>query len=408
MPGSPRKRQKVAGALPMVETRNQYAQLMRQGISNAEACRKLTINRRTGMRWRHGRTVTDAHGRATTYAPISLKAPPEISPRYLSESERIQIADAIQAGQSLRQIATALGRSPSTISREVLRNRSPRLKRYAPRAAQVLADAARKRPRLGKIASNPELRDAIVKHLLQQWSPRQISHQLSVDFPGRPEMQVVHESIYQALYAPKATGLSREMTSHLRTGRRGRLTHRHSTKRRSRFSGPLLSERPAEVETRLVPGHWEGDLICGTFNRSAIATLVERTSGMLLLVHLNGKRDAPAVRERVGQAMAALPPHLRKSLTWDQGSEMSEYLQFKKDTSIPVYFCDPHSTWQRGSNENTNGLIRQYFPKGTNLNQHSRERLAEVAAKINGRPRESRNWEPAQAHFDRLEKQPQI
>ena len=159
MPGSPRKRQKVAGALPMVETRNQYAQLMRQGISNAEACRKLNINRRTGMRWRHGRTVTDAHGRARTYAPISLKAPPEISPRYLSEKERIQIADAIQAGESLRQIATALGRSPSTISREVIRNRSPRPKRYAPRAAQVMAHAARKRPRLGRIAGNPELRD---------------------------------------------------------------------------------------------------------------------------------------------------------------------------------------------------------------------------------------------------------
>lgn len=408
MPDSPRKRQKVAGALPMVETRKKYAQLMRQGISNAEACRTLNINRRTGMRWRHGRTVTNGHGHATTYAPISLKAPPVISPRYLSEGERIQIADGLQVGKSLRQIGAEIGRSPSTVSREVIRNRSPRLKRYAPRVAQVLADAARKRPRPGKIAGNPQLRDAISKHLLEQWSPRQISHQLRIDYPGQPEMHVVHESIYQALYSSHASGLSRGMSRHLRTGRRGRLSHRHTTKRRSRFSGPLLGERPAEVDSRLVPGHWEGDLVCGTFNRSAIATLVERTSGMLLLVHLSGKRDAATVRERVGQAMSALPAHLRKSLTWDQGSEMAEYLQFKKETTIPVYFCDPHSPWQRGSNENTNGLVRQYFPKGTNLNLHSPERLAEVAAKINARPRESRNWEPAQVHFDRLKKQPPI
>ena len=364
MAGSSRSRRKGTGALPMVETRSKYARLMRQGISNAEACRILNINRRTGMRWRHGRTVKNAHGRETTYAPISLKAPPTISSRYLSEGERIQIADALQAGKSLRQIAAGLGRSPSTVSREVFRNRSPRLKRYAPRAAQALAEAARKRPRQGKIAGNTLLRNAIRKLLLEQWSPRQISHQLRIDFPGQREMHVVHESIYQALYSPQVNGLTREMTRHLRTGRRGRLSHRRTTVRRSRFSGPLLSERPAEVDSRLVPGHWEGDLVCGAFNRSAMATLVERTSGMLLLVHLNGKHDAATVRERVGSAMSVLPPHLRKSLTWDQGSEMAEYLQFQAETTIPVYFCDPHAPWQRGSNENANGLIRQYFPQG--------------------------------------------
>ncbi|WP_241987505.1 IS30 family transposase, partial [Cryobacterium sp. MDB2-33-2] len=268
----------------------------------------------------------------------------------------------MQVGKSLRQIAAELGRSPSTVSREVVRNRAPRQKRYAPRAAQVLAEAARKRPRPGKIAGNPQLRDAISKHLLEQWSPRQISHQLRIDFPGQPEMNVVHESIYRALYSPHTTGLVRGMTRHLRTGRRGRLTHRHATKRRSKFSGPLLGERPAEVDSRLVPGHREGDLVCGTFNRSAIATLVERTTGMLLLVHLNGKRDAATVRERVGQALSALPAHLRKSLTWDQGSEMAEYLQFQTETTIPVYFRDPHSPWQRGTNENTNGLL-EWSPK---------------------------------------------
>ena len=187
-------------------------------------------------------------------------------------------------------------------------------------------------------------------------------------------MHVVHESIYQALYLPQANGLAREMTGHLRTGRRGRLSHRRTTMRRSRFSGPLLSERPAEVDSRLVPGHWEGGFVCGAFNRSAMATLVERTSSMLLLVHLNGKHDAATVRECVGQARSVLPSHLRKFLTLDQGSEMAEYLQFQEETTIPVYFCDPHSPWQRGSNENTNRLIRQYFPEGTNLNLHGPER----------------------------------
>ena len=172
--------------------------------------------------------------------------------------------------------------------------------------------------------------------------------------------------------------------------------------RRSRFSGPLLSEHPAEVDSRLVPGHWEGGFVCGAFNRPAMTTLVERTSSMLLLVHLNGKHDAATVRERVGQAMSVLPPHLRKSLTWDQGSKMAEYLQVREETTIPVYFCDPHSPWQQGSDKNTNGFIRQYSSKGTNLNLHTPERLAEVAAKINARPQESRNWEPTQTHFDWL------
>ena len=184
---------------------------------------------------------------------------------------------------------------------------------------------------------------------------------MSVYFPGQPDMNVVHESIYQALYSPQDHGLTREMTRHLRTGRRGRLPRRSTTARRSRFSGPLLSERPTEVDDRVVPGHWERDPVCGAFNRSAIATLVERTSGFVMLVHLNGKHDAVTVRECVGTAMSALPPHLRKSLTWDQGSEMAEYRQFQEETTIPVYFCDPHSPCQRGSNENTNGLIHQYF-----------------------------------------------
>ena len=169
-----------------------------------------------------------------------------------------------------------------------------------------------------------------------------------------------------------------------------------------------IHERPAHVESRLQAGHWEGDLILGSSNGSAIATLVERTTGFLMLVHLGDKHDAVTVREKVGRAMSALPAHLRKTLTWDQGSEMSEYRQFKEETTIPVYFCDPHSPWQRGSNENTNGLIRQYFPKGTNLNLHSPERLAEVAAKINARPRESRNWEPSQSHFDRFKERAHI
>lgn len=192
MTDSSRTRKKGAGAVPMAETRVEYARLMRQGISNAEACRMLKINRRTGMRWRHGRTVKKPHGRETTYAPISRIVPAVISPRYLSEDERVHIADVLHAGTSLRRIAAALGRSPSTISREVRRNRFPRAKRYAPRAAQTFADAARKRPRQSKITASAPLRDAIQKLLTEQWSPRQISHQLSIDFPSQPEMQVVH------------------------------------------------------------------------------------------------------------------------------------------------------------------------------------------------------------------------
>ena len=402
MDDSSRSRKKGAGALPMAETRVEYARLMSQGITNAEACLQLKINRRTGMRWRFGRTVKQGHGRTKTYPPISMIAPSIISPRYLSEAERIQIADGVHAGTTLRQIAAGLGRSPSTISREIRRNSAPRSGRYAPHAAEIRAAVSRKRPRQSKIAGSAPLRTAIETLLKEQWSPRQICHQLRIDFPDQPEMHLVHESIYQALYSPHIRGIAREMTLHLRTGRRGRLPRRTGSARRSRFSGPLLDQRPAEVDDRLVPGHWEGDLVCGAFNRSAIATLVERTTGYLILVHLNGKHDAVSVRTHVGNAMSALPPHLRKSLTWDQGSEMAEYQQFQDDTTIPVYFCDAHSPWQRGSNENTNGLIRQYFPKGTNLNLHSPERLAEVAAKINTRPRESRSWEPSGRHFDRL------
>jgi IS30 family transposase len=377
---------------------------MRQGLTNAEVCLTLGINRRTGMRWRDGRTVKDAHGRERRYPPIVRTAPTSISPRYLSENERVQIADALRAGTTLRQIAAAMGRSPSTISREIRRNVLTRSARYGSGVAQKLAEAARKRPRLSKIAGSAPLRDAIQRLLQQQWSPRQISQQLTLDFPDDPDLNVVHESIYQAIYSPHTSGLARDVTRQLRTGRRGRISHRSNTARRSRLSGPLLSERPAEVDDRIVPGHWEGDLVCGAFNRSAIATLVERTSDYLMLVHLGGSHDAGTVREKVGRALSALPPHLRKSLTWDQGSEMAEYRQFQTETTIPVYFCDPHSPWQRGANENANGLIRRYFPKGTNLHLHGPERLAEVAAKINARPRESRSWEPAQTHFDRLTK----
>lgn len=268
----------------------------------------------------------------------------------------------------------------------------------------MVSDASRKRPQQSKIAANTALCDAVHKLLKEQWSPRQISYQLNMDYPGEPAMNVVHESIYQALHSPQSHGLTREMTRHLRMGRRGRLPRRSSTARRSRFSGTLLDERPDEVNDRVIPGHWKGDFDCGAFNRSAIATVVERTGGFLMLVHLGDRHDAVTVRERVGTAMSALAAHLRKTLTWDQGSEVYEYRYFQEDTTIPVYFCDPHSPWQRGADKNTNGLIRQYFPKGTDLNLHSPERPAEVAAKIIAQPRESRNWEPSQTHFDRFKR----
>jgi IS30 family transposase len=317
------------------------------------------------------------------------------SNRYLVEADRIVIADRLREKASLRAIAAELGRAPSTISREVRRNVHPPSGHYRPHAAQARAEARRPRPKVGKIAQNGDLRDFIQDRLARRWSPEQISHSLRREFPDRPEMQVTHETIYQALYVQGRGELRRELTRALRTGRARRRPHRQPDARQSRFPHPMvmISERPAEATDRAVPGHWEGDLIIGANNQSAIGTLVERSTRYVMLVHLPHGREPARVSAALAETVQRLPHHLTRSLTWDQGAEMAGHHAFTVATDIPVYFCDPRSPWQRGSNENTNGLLRQYFPKGTDLSVHSREHLDAVAAELNGRPRKTLDWE---------------
>ncbi len=250
-------------------------------------------------------------------------------------------------------------------------------------------------PSPARSARTPELRDFIQDHLTKRWSPEQVCQALRTVFPERPEMHVTHETIYQALYVQGRGELRRELTQALRTGRTMRRPHRQSHKRISRpiKNMVMISDRPAEAENRAVPGHWEGDLIIGKDGRSAIGTLVERSTRYVMLVPLPSGHNAMATRDALVATVQTLPPHLWQSLTWDQGSEMAAHRAFTLATDIPVYFCNPASPWQRGSNENTNGLLRQYFPKGTDLSDHSPEHLVTVAAELNSRPRKTLGWE---------------
>jgi transposase, IS30 family len=394
---------KSRGAPPKNAARAHYDQLMKQGMGNSEACRIVGISRSSGTRWRHGHSVVLKSGDIKRIAPISHQRPVVISARFLSESERITIADLLHAGRSIRAIATELGRSPSTVSREIRRNIHEPSGNYRPRTAQRSAERRRSRQRTGKIAANPALQEFVREHLKQRWSPRQISNRLRAEFPGQPDMHVVPETVYQALYGRGSLDLAVDPGVSLRSGRTGRRPRRRKEHRTKRFPDMvMIRDRPAEVIGRLVPGHWEGDLIIGKNGRSAIATLVERTTRFIILVHLAGNRGAENLRDRLTEAMRPLPAHLRRSLTWDQGTEMACHQDFTRKTLIPVYFCDPASPWQRGSNENTNGLLRQYFPKGTDLDVHTHEHLARVAAELNQRPREILGWQSPMEHLTRL------
>ncbi|WP_442916606.1 IS30 family transposase [Lentzea sp. NBC_00516] len=361
-------------------------------MSSREACRIVGVNVRTGKRWRNGTNPTAGRKAAP---PITSAASSVVRGRFLNEDERIVIADRRRAGVTLQRIAEELGRHRSTISRELRHNAHPVSGDYRPHAAQARAQARRPRPKIGKIAANPALRQAVQDGLDLRWSPEQIVARLRRDFPDRPELHVVHETIYQALYVQGRGELRRELASALRTGRALRRPHRHAGQRSPRMATPMvmISERPAEADDRAIPGHWEGDLIIGKDKKSAIGTLVERTTRYVMLVHLPDGRTADVVRDALIDTVATLPAHLWRSLTWDQGTEMSGHATFTAATDIPVYFCDPHSPWQRGSNENTNGLLRQYFPKGTDLSGHNREHLNAVAVQLNGRPRETLGWD---------------
>jgi IS30 family transposase len=389
-------RQGRPGPEPLTTERDLYRRLMAQGMGNSQACREIGINRRTGTRWRYGRTVDARDGRAPQhYPPITPPRRAPISARYLSVEERTTIADMRRAGRTMTSIATELGRSPGTISRELGRNGGQRSGEYRPHRAQQLAQARRPRPRPGKLSRDLGLRDFVQKCLEKRWSPEQISHQLPTEFPGELGRHVVHETIYHALYLQGRGGLKRELTKSLRTGRARRKPHRRPDGRRHggfADSMTMIGDRPAEAVDRVVPGHWEGDLITGEYNGSAIGTLVERTSRFVMLLHLPGAHTADAVRDALILNFQSLPSQIRRSLTWDQGKEMARHLQFTTATDTPVFFCDPHSPWQRGSNENTNGLLRQYFPKSTNLTVHTADDLATAAAELNARPRKTLNW----------------
>ncbi len=399
-----RKERTGQGLRKLVREREEYFRLMDQGLTSYEACRIVGINYRTGKRWRNGRNPVPTHVGAP---PIRRPMPSSGPSRYLREADRIHIADRLRENATVRAIAAELGRSPSTISREIRRNCTvdPRGGRhYRPHAAQARADARRPRPKPGKIGQNPELRDFVQDRLGLRWSPEQICQALRRAFPDRSEMHVVHETVYQALYVQGRGELRRELAMALRTGRARRKPRRRVQQRQPRFRQPMImiSERPAEAEDRAVPGHWEGDLIIGKDGGSAIGTLVERSTRYVMLLHLPDGRSTELVRDALVEATQTLPAHLRRSLTWDQGSEMGRHHEFTLATDTPVYFCDPASPWQRGSNENTNGLLRQYFPKGTDLAVHTREHLDAVAAELNSRPRKTLGWETPAEHLHKL------
>jgi IS30 family transposase len=381
--------------------------------------------------------------------------PPTVTGRYLSFLEREEIAIFRAQNLGVREIARRLNRSPSTISRELRRNASTRTWRldYKASTAQWHAERRARRPKAAKLAANDSLRDYVQERLsgvqrtpdgrlvgppgptwngrgkphradrrwVKGWSPEQISKRLNVDFPDDETMRISHEAIYQALYVQGRGALKRELVACLRTGRALRVPRARSQKKPWAHVTPevMISERPAEADDRAVPGHWEGDLLIG-LERSAIGTVVERTTRFTMLIHLpreegyrhkHTPKNGPALagygaitmKDALAAKMTTLPEHLRRSLTWDRGKELSAHAAFRVETGIPVYFADPRSPWQRGTNENTNGLLRQYFPKGTDLSRWTEDEIYAVAAMLNGRPRKTLGWKtPAEAFDEHL------
>ncbi|MEU3326166.1 IS30 family transposase, partial [Streptomyces albus] len=306
------------GRKKLSREREAYSRLVQQGYSNTEACRIVGVDRRTGNKWRNGRFERDRK----PVPPIHVVVPASGPCRYLREDERIHIADRLREKATVRAIAAELGRSPSTVSREIRRNRHPDSGAYRPHAAQARADARRPRPKPRKITSNQELRDAVQAMLDEKWSPEQICQALRAQFPDRPEMHVVHETVYQALYVQGRGQLRRELAGALRSGRARRKPQRQANRRQPRFTTPMvmISERPAEAEDRALPGHWEGDLIIGKDGKSAIGTLVERATRYVMLLHLPDDHGAEAVLGALTTTVQTLPAHLMRSLTWDQGT----------------------------------------------------------------------------------------
>ncbi|MDI3330247.1 MAG: IS30 family transposase [Micrococcus sp.] len=378
----------------------------------AQAAARVGVVRQTGHRWENG--FRDAFDRGVgqpdsagynTGMPSLMPAPtrliaaqgPGAEPservkgRFLDEAERVRIADLYREDTPIPDIARVLGRDRTTIWRELTRNRSED-GAYRPYSADRVATARRARPKDRKLTPDSRLRTYVQAKLELRWSPAQISNRLVIDHPDEAGMRVCPETIYQQLYLQARGGLRREVAAALRTGR---IRRRPSGQvRRPRFTDmpPLISDRPAEAADRAVPGHWEGDLIVGKDSGSAIATLVERTTRYLLLCHLPGSHDALTVTAAITAQMKTLPEHLRGSLTWDQGAEMAQHRAITVATDLQVYICNPASPWERGTNENTNGLLRQYFPKGTDLSVHTEADLELVAQQLNARPRKTLDW----------------
>lgn len=400
--------------------RAEYDELRASGVARRVAAAQVGVNERTARDWDKGiRKSNNARllpdGRRVDYTTgmttyVYQASPPvtaleaQLHPRFLTLLERETIADLHRQHLSLREIGRRLGRPASTIKRELDNHRSQDGS-YRPYAAQRAWAGGRARPKTSKLVVDGPLRAYVTGKLEVHWSPEQICHALVKEFPDDESMRVSTETIYQAIYVQARGGLRRELATALRTGRTRRKPHKRTDQRTPRFTDPMvmISDRPAEVEDRAVPGHWEGDLIVGTRSESAIVTLVERTTRYVLLGHLPGGHTAEEVRDVLVPLIGTLPEHLRGSLTWDQGSEMAAHKQFTVATDVPVYFCDPHSPWQRGSNENTNGLLRQYFPKGTDLSAFAAEDLEHVAQELNGRPRKTLGWDtPAERLRDLL------
>jgi IS30 family transposase len=379
------RRRKRAGV--QAEKQQRYLQLIAQGVSNSEACRLVGINRKTGTRWRYGRSVRNSVGELLHYPPVKANDVRPRSPRYLAEHERIRIADMLSSGETVRGIARELGRAPSTISREIRRNSDPDA-RYRPHHAEHAARLRACRPRERRVAVDGALAEAVGRLLTKRWSPEQVAHELRELFVDQPLRWLCKESIYQAIYDP-AVELTRPAR---RRRRRRRLLGLH---RRGRLTAMrMIDERPVEVQDRLQAGHWEGDLIMGAGNRSAIGTLVERTTRFLILLPFpDGVATTEGVRHAITAALAGLPAGLRRTLTWDQGKELALHQQITAAIGTHVFFCDAHSPWQRGSNENMNGLLRDYFPKGTDLNVHTAVDVGRIAAEVNDRPRKTLGWE---------------
>jgi transposase, IS30 family len=359
---------------------------VRAGLGAGEAAVAAGAGRDSGRRWLRAAGGVKGNG---------LRAG---SGRFLARWEREEIAVGLEAGLSQREIAGRLGpgRCASTVSREVARNSVGGV--YRAHLAEREALARARRPKPAKLAVHGELREWVAGRLALEWSPEQVSARLAVEFPDRAEMRVSAETICQSLYVQGRGALRRELAAHLRTGREVRRPRRAAGGRGQLAGMVSISERPAEAADRAVPGHWEGDLIEGKAGKSQIGTLVERTTRYTMLVPLPAGRTAELFAAAVTPVIAGLPASLRRSLTWDQGKEMALHRQITVAADCQVYFCDPHAPWQRPSNENTSGLLRQYFPKGSDLSAHSPRHLRAIADRLNGRPRKTLGWKtPAEA-----------